>query len=98
MGTRDSQKNHVRRLESEIPRLKLDPVNASLATEIGRLSPMEKMKLVEELWDTLAANPDQIPLPIWHEKILAEDQSAYRANPTEGSSWAEVKARITGKP
>jgi hypothetical protein len=34
----------------------------------------------------------------WHEKALAEDQAAYRANPAEGSSWSDVKARISGKP
>lgn len=72
-------------------------MNAALTTEISRLTPTEKLQLVEELWDTLAANPDQIPIPAWHAKALAEDQAAYQANPTEGSSWAEVKARLTRK-
>ena len=72
-------------------------MNAALNTEISRLSPTEKLQLVEELWDTLAANPDQLGIPAWHAKLLAEDQALYQANPTEGSSWSEVKARITGR-
>ena len=70
---------------------------AVLKAEISRLSPTEKLQLVEELWDTLAANPDQLAIPAWHAKLLAEDQALYRANPTDGSSWSEVKSRITGE-
>ena len=72
-------------------------MNAAFNAEISRLSPSEKLQLVEELWDTLAANPDQLAIPAWHAKLLAEDQELYRANPTEGSSWSEVKSRITGQ-
>ncbi|MBK9990509.1 MAG: addiction module protein [Verrucomicrobia bacterium] len=48
------------------------------------------------LWDNLAANPDQLGIPARHAKLLAEDHARYQANPAEGSSWAEVKSRITG--
>jgi putative addiction module component (TIGR02574 family) len=72
-------------------------MNAALNTEISRLSPTEKLQLVEELWDTLATNPDQLGIPAWHAKLLAEDQAIYQANLTEGSSWADVKSRITGQ-
>ena len=72
-------------------------MNATLATEISRLSPAEKLRLVEELWDTLAAAPEQLPIPEWHKQALAEAQAAYEANPEAGSPWPEVKARITRK-
>ena len=72
-------------------------MNAALASEISRLTPAEKLQLVGELWDDLAASEDRLPIPAWHEKLLAEDQARYEANPTEGSPWSEVKARILGK-
>ncbi|HEX9781800.1 MAG TPA: addiction module protein [Opitutaceae bacterium] len=72
-------------------------MNSLLAAEINRLSSVEKLQLVEELSDQLAACEDNLPVPAWHKKVLAEDQAAYLANPAEGSSWADVKARITGK-
>jgi len=73
-------------------------VNAALATELSRLSPAEKLQLVAELWDDLAAGADRLPIPAWHEQILTEDQALYQAKPHEGSSWAEAKARIIGQP
>ena len=72
-------------------------MNAALASEIRRLTPAEKLQLVGELWDDLTASEDRLPIPMWHEELLAEDQARYAAIPAEGSSWAEVKARILGK-
>ena len=69
-------------------------MNAVLATEISRLTPGEKLQLVEELWDEIAASEDQLPIPDWHRSVLNEDQARYEANPTEGSPWPEVKARL----
>ena len=48
-------------------------MSATLATEISRLTPVEKLQLVEKIWDDLAANVDRLPLPAWHEKALAEE-------------------------
>jgi len=73
-------------------------MNAVLATEISRLTPAEKLQLVEELWDDIAANEDQLPIPDSHRQILAEDEARYQANPTEGAPWSEVKARLLRKP
>ncbi len=56
----------------------------------------EKMLLVEELWEVIAQNEDHLPIPAWHEQVLAEDAVRYAANPTEGSPWTDVKRRITG--
>ncbi|MFA6961735.1 MAG: addiction module protein [Opitutaceae bacterium] len=68
-------------------------MNTALASEINRLTPAEKLQLVEELWNDLAASEDRLPIPAWHEKLLAEDQVRYQANPTEGSPWSEVHLR-----
>ncbi|MDF9827745.1 putative addiction module component (TIGR02574 family) [Ereboglobus sp. PH5-10] len=73
-------------------------MNATLSSEIARLTAGEKLALMEELWDELSANENVIPIPAWHKNALAEDQARYDANPTEGAEWDEVKARITRKP
>ncbi|HEX2855031.1 MAG TPA: addiction module protein [Opitutaceae bacterium] len=73
-------------------------MNPALATEISRLTPTEKLQLAEELWDEIAANEDRLSIPDWHRQILAEDEARYQANPTEGASWPEVKARLLRKP
>ena len=73
-------------------------MNATISVEIARLTPMEKLSLIGELWDGLAANESDIPIPEWHKNVLAEDQARYGENPAGGSSWEEVKARITNRP
>ncbi len=42
----------------------------ALRNEIMRLSPDERLQLVEEIWDSLAAEPSQVPIPEWHRKEL----------------------------
>ena len=70
-------------------------MNAALASEIRRLTPVEKLQLVEERWNDLAGGKDPLPVPEWHRQVLAEDEARYQANPIEGSPWPEVKARVT---
>ena len=84
-------------LETGMAARRVSFVNPNLANEISRLSPQQKLQLVEELWDFLAASPDAIPLPAWHENVLAEDQAAFRTNPSEGSSWSDVMGRIADR-
>ena len=69
-------------------------MNAVLASEISRLSPEEKLQLVETLWDDLVSNEERLPIPAAHQQILAEDAARYLTHPDEGSSWDEVKARL----
>lgn len=38
-------------------------MNPTLATEISRLSPAEKILLVEEIWDQVAESSETLPVP-----------------------------------
>jgi len=64
--------------------------------DFAELSLSEKLLLVEELWDVIAKDENNLPIPAWHEQALAEAAALYAANPGEGSAWADVKRRITG--
>jgi putative addiction module component (TIGR02574 family) len=61
------------------------------------LSASEKLTLITELWEDLASKPEDIP--ITPEQIAEVDRrlEEYRQNPSLGSSWEEVKARILGQ-
>jgi putative addiction module component (TIGR02574 family) len=61
------------------------------------LSIPERIKLVGDLWDTIADNPDAVPLTEEHKNILKERLAAYNENPDAGSPWNDVKKRIKGK-
>jgi len=72
-------------------------MNTTLAAEISRLSPAEKLLLVEELWDEIAKESAAAEPPAWHDQVLAEDAARYAIDPSRGDSWTNVKRRITSQ-
>jgi putative addiction module component (TIGR02574 family) len=65
-----------------------------LPVEVAGLSSVEKLQLVEDIWDALVVSGVDFPLSTDQKKILRAERKAIRANPAEGSSWPEVKVRI----
>jgi putative addiction module component (TIGR02574 family) len=61
------------------------------------LSPSEKMQLVQDLWDDLAATPDEVPVHDWQKEELARRKANLQKNPAAGLSWDEVKRRIRSR-
>ncbi len=58
------------------------------------LSPTEKLQLVEDLWDDLAAIPDAVPVYDWQKQELARRKTNLKNNPGSEVYWEEVKQRI----
>jgi putative addiction module component (TIGR02574 family) len=61
------------------------------------LSVNEQIDYVQSLWERIAASPQSIPVPEWHERVISERLEAYKANPTSGRSWDEVRREIEQK-
>lgn len=61
------------------------------------LSPPEKLQLVEDLWDDLAASPDEVPIHDWQREELARRKANLMSKPDSGISWEELKARIRNR-
>jgi putative addiction module component (TIGR02574 family) len=66
-------------------------------TSVFDLSPSEKLQLVEDLWDDLAATPEQIPLHGWQLDELARRKTNLMNNPASGLSWDEVQRTIRSR-
>jgi putative addiction module component (TIGR02574 family) len=64
----------------------------ALLDEILRLPPDQRLKLVEDVWDSLAASPDAVGVPEWHRDEL----DRRLADPAEQAtlSWQDVQARL----
>jgi putative addiction module component (TIGR02574 family) len=54
----------------------------------------EKLELVEALWDSIAATPDELPVTDWQKEELARRKAAFVEVPDSGISWEEAKERI----
>jgi len=64
--------------------------------DIQRLSATEKLVLVSELWDDLAAHLEEVP--VTQEQIAELDRrmEIYRTDPEQVTTWEAVKQRILG--
>ena len=61
------------------------------------LTPSEKLQLVEDLWDDLAATPEDIPIHDWQKEELERRKTNLAANPASGLSWEEVKRQVRSR-
>jgi putative addiction module component (TIGR02574 family) len=61
------------------------------------LSPSEKLQLVEDLWNDLAATPDAVPIHEWQKEELSRRKARLEANPASGMSWEEIKQRVRSR-
>ncbi len=69
----------------------------SHVTSVFDLSPSEKLQLVEDLWDDLAATPEAIPVHDWQKEELARRQANLANNPASGQTWEEVQRRVRSR-
>ena len=63
----------------------------ALLAEILRLPPDERIELLGEAWDAVAASPEDVAIPEWHvqelERRLADTDAEF-------VPWEEVRARL----
>lgn len=63
-------------------------------SDVFALEPAEKLQLVEDLWDEIAATPENVPVTDWQKEELARRKAEMERHPDSGRSWDEVKNRI----
>jgi len=66
-----------------------------IAADVLNLSIPERIQLVEDIWDTIAAEADDVQLTEEDKKIIDERLELYHKNPELGSPWEDVYKRIT---
>jgi putative addiction module component (TIGR02574 family) len=65
-----------------------------LIAEILALPVTERMRLVEAIWDSIAAVPEALPLTQWQKDELDLRLAEFEADPDSGATLDEVFARI----
>lgn len=65
---------------------------------IDQLSVAQRILLVEEIWESIAEEAEEVPLTEAQQQDLQRRLAAYEANPKAGSTWEEVKARLRSRP
>jgi putative addiction module component (TIGR02574 family) len=65
-----------------------------LKIDISELSIAERIQLAEDLWDSILERETELSLSEAQQQELDRRLENYDRNPTNGSSWEEVKKRL----
>ncbi|HKI46408.1 MAG TPA: addiction module protein [Balneolales bacterium] len=63
----------------------------TLTKQIEKLNKSEKLLLVEALWDSIASDPENVPLPEHHKTVLDERLKTLEQDTKKGIPWDEFK-------
>lgn len=61
--------------------------------EIQSLSVADRLRLLEEIWDSLVETPDAVPVTEAQRRELERRRRAHARNPSATKSWARVRRR-----
>ena len=67
-------------------------MSKDLLAEILKLSPAERMQIVEEIWDSLS--PADLEMNDEDMRELERRVARAEADPTRGTPWEDVKERL----
>ena len=69
----------------------------SVREDILKLSVPEKLELVEEIWNSIEEQPDDMPLTDWQKAELDRRLEAMEREPDAGTPWEVVRERVLQK-
>jgi len=72
-------------------------VKLKIPPEFNSAPKEQRIAFVQDLWDQIAQDPENVPVPESHKSILEERLEAYRRNPQGGHPWAEVRDQLLEK-
>lgn len=65
-------------------------MNSALLAQILDLTSAERIRLAQDIWDSVTEIPDSSILTDWQKEELNKRLSALEANPNSGLPWREV--------
>ena len=65
--------------------------------DILELTVAERIEMVGDIWDSIAAVPEAVSLSEDQKRELDRRLQAYHGNPDSGAPWSEVKERIRAR-
>jgi putative addiction module component (TIGR02574 family) len=85
-------------MDREAPKERAMATKTPKRSDLLSLSVPERILLVEDLWDSIAAVPEEVPLSDRQKAELDRRLHAYRRTPGRGSSWEAVLKRLRNRP
>ena len=63
-------------------------------SDILQMSVAERIQLVEDIWDSIAASPESLPVTDAQKQELDRRLQAHTQTPDEVISWDELKEKV----
>ena len=57
----------------------------------------EKLRAMEELWDSLRQDESRVASPAWHEAELSQTAERYKAGQEQTVDWNEAKRELLNR-
>ena len=55
---------------------------------------VEKLQVMEAIWDELSRNADDVPSPDWHRELLSEREAAIVRGEVGFEDWATARKKL----
>lgn len=68
-------------------------MESTLSKQIEKLNKSEKLLLVEALWDSIASDPEDVPLPDHHKTVLDKRLKTLDEDTEKGTPWGEFREK-----
>ena len=65
-----------------------------IALPLSKMTIPDKLRVLEELWDSLLHSPKEVPFPAWHTDVLNAREKRIRSGEARFNDWDEAKQRI----
>jgi len=72
-------------------------MSSNLTEEAKKLSIAERINLVEEIWDSIAEENGCFELSDAQKEELDSRLESFRANPSRGRTWEEIRSEFNSK-
>ena len=63
--------------------------------DIQQLSVLERVQLAEQIWDTIVAAPEALPIPEAQIRELDRRLKLHNENPEVAEPWSIIRSRLT---
>ena len=58
------------------------------------LSTDDQIEYLQDLWDRISSDPDEVSVPDWHKEILEERLARYERNGMEGTTLEDFEKEL----
>ena len=65
-----------------------------ISLPLDKMTSLDKISVMEKLWDDLCRDPESIPSPTWHKDVLEAREKEVNEGKAEFTSFDRAKERI----